>query len=190
MTTSDLFDSMVQQDPHARYEAVLADKPVRYIEANNLYLVLSHELRLKVLRDTTTFSSVYGTNSEPPPTNTSSPTQGMYRATTCDTELGGVAIPAGVRVVIMFAAAAHDESVFECPNDRLDRSNPSEHLAFGKGTHFCVGANLSRLAGSVAGERLAAQIASVSLAHNNTLGYQPSFAHRGLKKLHLNFTAA
>jgi cytochrome P450 len=121
----------------------------------------------------------------------SSPTQGLYRVTTRDTVLGGVSIPRGARVVIMFSSANRDEALFECPNDfRLDRANPREHLAFGKGTHFCVGASLSRLEGNVALERLASRVATVSLGDGNTFEYQPSFALRGLKSLRLNITPA
>ena len=121
----------------------------------------------------------------------SSPSQGSYRVATRDTELGGVTIPAGARVVVMFASANRDEGLFECPNDfDSKRPNVREHLSFGKGTHFCVGASLVRLEGNVALERLAARIESVSLADNNTFPYQPSFALRGLLSLHLDFTAA
>ena len=91
----------------------------------------------------------------------------------------------------MFASANRDEGLFECPNDfDSKRPNVREHLSFGKGTHFCVGASLARLEGNVALERLAARIESVSLVDNNTFPYQPSFALRGLLSLHLDFTAA
>lgn len=121
----------------------------------------------------------------------SSPSQGSYRVATRDTELGGVTIPAGARLVVMFASASRDEGLFECPNDfDIERPNAREHLSFGQGTHFCVGASLARLEGNVALERLAARIESVSLAHNNTFGYQPSFALRGLLSLNLDFVPA
>ncbi|MGI9622294.1 MAG: cytochrome P450, partial [Acidimicrobiales bacterium] len=78
----------------------------------------------------------------------SSPTQGMYRIATRDVELGGVMIPAGAKLVVMFASANRDETNYTCPNEfRIDRTDPRDHLAFGKGTHFCVGASLSRLEG-------------------------------------------
>jgi len=121
----------------------------------------------------------------------SSPTQGMYRVARRDTVLGGVDIPAGARVVIMFASANRDESQYECPAEfDLGRENPRDHLAFGKGTHFCVGASLSRLEGNVALERLSARLGSVSLADNNAFDYQPSFALRGLKSLYVNISPA
>jgi cytochrome P450 len=121
----------------------------------------------------------------------SAPTQGMYRIVTTDTELGGVAIPKGSKVAIMFASANRDEALFDDPDAfDLQRSNPREHLAFGKGTHFCVGASLSRLEGNVALERLTARLGSVALADTNTYEYQPSFALRGLKRLELHVEPA
>jgi cytochrome P450 len=117
------------------------------------------------------------------------PTQGMYRIVTTDTELGGVPIPKGSKVAIMFASANRDEALFDDPDAfDLERPNPREHLAFGKGTHFCVGASLSRLEGNVALERLTARLGSVALADTNTYEYQPSFALRGLKRLELHVT--
>lgn len=121
----------------------------------------------------------------------SSPTQGNYRLVTRDTELGGVAIPAGAKVVVMFGSANRDESLFGCPNDfDIERPNAREHLAFGKGPHFCVGASLSRLEGNIALERLSDRIASVSLGDDNAFEYQPSFALRGLLSLNLDFVPA
>ncbi|MGI9624559.1 MAG: cytochrome P450, partial [Acidimicrobiales bacterium] len=84
-----------------------------------------------------------------------------------------------------------DETNYTCPNEfRIDRTDPRDHLAFGKGTHFCVGASLSRLEGNVALERLAARIESVSLSESNRFEYQPSFALRGLKSLEIDFVSA
>ncbi len=121
----------------------------------------------------------------------STPTQGMFRVVTKDVTLGGVDLPAGSRLVVMFASANRDASMFEdfdsfCP----ERSNVGEHLAFGKGTHYCLGANLSRLEGKVALEELSKRIASISLPPSNTFGYHPSFMLRGLTHLNVDFTKA
>ncbi|MEY9892558.1 cytochrome P450 [Catenulispora sp. MAP12-49] len=71
--------------------------------------------------------------------------QGLWRATTEPVELGGVALPAGSRLLVLFGAANRDGEVFADPDEfRLDRaSNP--HLAFGFGHHYCLGAQLARL---------------------------------------------
>ncbi len=73
------------------------------------------------------------------------PTAGMWRIVKQDTELGGVAIPAGAVVQLRYAAANRDPSKFHDP-DRFDieRANARTHLSFGKGPHMCVGNMLSR----------------------------------------------
>lgn len=74
-----------------------------------------------------------------------SPVQGLMRRTTQDVELGGVTIPAASMVIPRYGAANRDESKFP-DADRFDirRENANQHMAFGLGTHFCVGASLAR----------------------------------------------
>ncbi len=114
------------------------------------------------------------------------PTQGMWRIATKDVEVGGTLIPRGSRVVIMFASANRDDSFFP-DGDSFDptRENLSQHLSFGKGTHFCLGASLSRLEGTVALEELSRRIRSFSLSQANDFRYHPSFMLRGLERLEL-----
>ena len=118
----------------------------------------------------------------------STPTQGMWRIATRDVELAGVHIPKGSRVVVVFCSANRDEAVFDDPDAfDPDRDRLNEHIAFGKGTHYCVGANLSRLEGRVALEELTRRLESISLPSTNNFAYHPSFMLRGLVKLDLDF---
>jgi len=72
------------------------------------------------------------------------------RRTSVDTELGGIALPAGTLLNLCIGAANRDPSQFEDP-DRLNIARkPNRHLAFGSGPHQCVGVNLARLEGRVA----------------------------------------
>jgi cytochrome P450 family 144 len=75
-----------------------------------------------------------------------SPFRQMLRSVPRDTTLGGVDIPAGSTVLLMFAAGNRDPAQFEHP-DQIDltRGSPKRHLAFGHGIHFCVGAALARI---------------------------------------------
>lgn len=74
-----------------------------------------------------------------------SPLQGLFRRATADTELQGVQIPAGAIVMLRWAAGNRDERRFDNPEQVvLDRRAPNQHLAFGFGTHFCVGNALAR----------------------------------------------
>jgi len=114
----------------------------------------------------------------------STPTQGMFRISTRDHELDGVHIPEGARLVIVFASANRDESLYPDPDGfDPDRENLRDHLAFGKGIHFCLGAALSRLEGKVALEELSRRLASFSLPDTNEFEYFPSFLLRGLTRL-------
>jgi cytochrome P450 len=114
----------------------------------------------------------------------STPTQGMFRRVTRDTVLDGVEIPGGSTVVVMFASANRDEAYFDDP-DAFDPTRPNlrDHVAFGKGTHYCLGANLARLEGTVAFEVLRERVAEIELCDDNTFEYEPSFILRGLKRL-------
>lgn len=120
-----------------------------------------------------------------------SPAQAMWRLTTEDTELGGVAIPAGSRVVLSYASANRDEELFADP-DRFDprRESLGDHLAFGRGPHFCIGAGLARLEARVAFEELARRLHSISLPDTNDFPYNPSFLLRGLVRLDVDIVAA
>lgn len=68
------------------------------------------------------------------------------RTATVDTTLRDQSIRAGDKVTLWWASANHDEDVFVDPDpftfDVTRRPNP--HLAFGHGTHYCLGANLAR----------------------------------------------
>ena len=73
------------------------------------------------------------------------PTTGMWRRATQDTEIDGVEVPEGSFLMVRFAAGNRDESVFPGGGElKVDRDNADNHLAFGQGAHFCLGAQLAR----------------------------------------------
>lgn len=75
-----------------------------------------------------------------------SPFRFLPRHTAHPTNLGGVDIPEGTTVLLLWGAANRDATKFEAPDEvRLDRPRPRHHLAFGRGIHQCVGAPLARL---------------------------------------------
>lgn len=66
------------------------------------------------------------------------------RITTAPTDLGGVSLPAGARLLIVTASANHDDHHFEDPDElNLYRDNAGEHLTFGYGSHQCMGKNIA-----------------------------------------------
>lgn len=119
------------------------------------------------------------------------PVQGMFRVVTAPTVLGGVELPPGARVVLSFGSANRDAAVFADPG-RFDpgRANADDHLAFGQGVHYCLGAPLARLEARVALEEIGRRVASFTLAPGNDYRYQPSFLLRGLERLSIQLTPA
>ena len=85
------------------------------------------------------------------------PVQALFRRTTQDWVLGGAEIPAASNVAVLFAAANRDEAVFEHPDRNVIGRPGGEHLAFGHGIHYCLGAQLARLEARVVLEALAAR---------------------------------
>jgi len=122
----------------------------------------------------------------------STPTQGMFRLVTRDVELEGVRVPAGSRLVVVYSGANRDPSVWGDDPDRFDpdRPNLKEHLAFGKGIHFCIGAPLSRLEMQVAFEHLGRRLERIELLAPDELRYHPSFMLRGLVRLDVRLERA
>lgn len=74
-----------------------------------------------------------------------SPVIHMRRTATGDTELGGKMIRKGDKVVVWYPSGNRDESVFEDPNSFDIKRNIRQHLAFGAGTHVCVGSRLAEM---------------------------------------------
>ena len=121
----------------------------------------------------------------------SSPTQGLYRVATEDTQVDGVPIPKGARVFASFSAANRDPAVFPGPHRfDPDRPNVRDHLAFGAGVHFCLGAPLSRLESVVALEALARRWSDFRPTAENTYRYQDTYMLRGLEHLYVEFDLA
>jgi cytochrome P450 len=119
-----------------------------------------------------------------------SPIQGLFRITTRDTEIGGVPIPAGSRVQVMYGSGNRDPDLVDRP-DELDlaRRAPSAHLAFGKGVHACLGNNLARLESKVALETLLGNVQRFELAVDpDAIDYLPSFVNRGPHALPLRLS--
>jgi cytochrome P450 len=85
-------------------------------------------------------------------------TQMLARSVTRDVELRGTHLRAGDRLLLLIGAANRDERVFANPDVFDVQRDTSQHLAFGKGTHFCLGASLARLETRVALEAIQARL--------------------------------
>ena len=106
------------------------------------------------------------------------------RATACPVDFHGVSIPEGDVVLIGYLAANHDPAVFRDP-ERFDptRDNLGEHLAFGRGIHFCPGAALARMEARVALEELTAAVATYDIGDRGQIPWNRSFQLRAMRSV-------
>ena len=96
----------------------------------------------------------------------------MFRFTTREVTVAGVTIPANASVYLAFQAAGHDPSHFPDPaRFDIDRPNVDEHLAFGRGRHFCPGAPIARLEATVALRTLIRRLPGLRVVPGQTLQY-------------------
>lgn len=118
-----------------------------------------------------------------------SPVQCLLRETACDVELHGVTIPKGAIVSLRFASANRDERRYENPEGfDLDRKNPRGHLAFGTGTHHCLGAPLARRELFYGFKVLFERVQEMWFIEGaNDFHYRPNYFLRSLEHLDIGF---
>jgi cytochrome P450 len=101
---------------------------------------------------------------------------GISRRTTREVEVSGVTLPAGSTVLLSTVSASNDGDHFPEPTRfDLTRSNASDHLAFGRGRHFCMGAPLARLETPIAIQRLWDRLPGFHLVPDQDLRFDPVF---------------
>lgn len=91
------------------------------------------------------------------------PLNNMFRVATADTTVAGEAVRAGERIALLYPSANRDESVFEDPFRFDIRRSPNPQIAFGFGTHFCLGASLARFELKLLMEQLTAAITDLEI---------------------------
>jgi cytochrome P450 len=98
--------------------------------------------------------------------------------------LAGYDLDAGDRLMLAWASANRDADVFERPDElRLDRRHPKQHMGFGRGSHFCVGAHLARLEARVLVETLLAGVKRLALSPDEAPRHARSVFVRRLERL-------
>jgi cytochrome P450 family 142 subfamily A polypeptide 1 len=117
-----------------------------------------------------------------------SPVISFMRTVTEDHIYQGVDFKAGDRVLLLYQSANRDEDVFDEPDElRIDR-DPNPHLAFGIGTHYCLGANLARAEIKVAFEELFRRLRDIRAVDADTLERGDSTLVLSLNRLPAVFT--
>ena len=116
------------------------------------------------------------------------PVKNMARTVMRDNEFHGTALRAGEKMLLLFESANFDEAVFGDPeNFRIDR-NPNSHLAFGFGTHFCLGNQLARLELSTMLRRILQRLPDLRLADGSALPLRPANFVSGPEAMRVVFT--
>jgi cytochrome P450 family 142 subfamily A polypeptide 1 len=116
-----------------------------------------------------------------------SPVKNMARTATRDAEVRGQQLRQGDQLMLFYPSANRDEEVF-ADSGALDvRREPNPHLAFGFGTHFCLGASLARLELRVMLAEVLRRLPDLALADPSALAYRPSNFVSGLESMPVCF---
>lgn len=114
------------------------------------------------------------------------PVQALPRRVLEPVEIAGERIDEGEIVFLVFASANHDPDQFEQPERLLLERADNKHLAFGGGSHACIGAPLARLQLQTAFAAFVDRMPGLAL-DEPALEWQPGTSLRGLKQLHVRF---
>ncbi|PQE00933.1 cytochrome P450 [Mycobacterium sp. EPG1] len=117
-----------------------------------------------------------------------SPVKNMCRTLTADTEFHGTELKSGEKIMLMFESANFDESVFENPESFDFHRSPNNHVAFGFGTHFCLGNQLARLELKLMLGKLLQRLPDLRLADPGMLPLRPANFVSGLESMPVVFT--
>jgi len=114
------------------------------------------------------------------------PVQATFRTATKDTVVGGTPITAGMGAFVIIAAANRDPAQFKNPEKFDITREPNEQVAFGEGIHFCIGAPLARMEGSIAIRSALERFPHLRLKNPDApVTYKGSYFLRGLSRLEM-----
>ena len=110
------------------------------------------------------------------------------RVATKDADIGGIAVPAGSKILMVTGSGTHDDAIFPGGEEfDITRANAKRNLAFGHGAHFCMGAPLARLEMKIVVEELARRLPHMRLVEGQEWQYIPSLAFRGVQRLRVEW---
>jgi cytochrome P450 len=108
------------------------------------------------------------------------PTHIFLRVTTKDTELAGQHVPAGAEIALWLAAANRDETAFDRAEEfDITRPAQGQHVVFGHGAHYCLGAGLARREIEISLRVLTARLPDLRLVPDQQIRFRPTLDHRG-----------
>jgi cholest-4-en-3-one 26-monooxygenase len=163
--------------------SVAGNETTRNLLSNGCVLLMEHpEIREELRRDPSLLP-----NAIEEMLRLVSPVTYMRRTATQDVVLRGKQIKAGDKIAICYASANRDEELFENPHVfDIRRKNARDHVAFGIGEHFCLGANLARLEIRVLLEEILRRIPDME--RNGAYRRLRTSFLNGVKELQVKFT--
>jgi cytochrome P450 family 142 subfamily A polypeptide 1 len=111
-----------------------------------------------------------------------SPIHNMCRVAREDYPIGGVTVASGQQVVLLYGSANRDAAHFNDPETLDVRRIPNNHIAFGLGTHFCLGAGLARLEIRIFFEEFVRRVGAMRLAPEHDVVEMPNAFVFGLRE--------
>ncbi|MCB1255791.1 MAG: cytochrome P450 [Microthrixaceae bacterium] len=117
------------------------------------------------------------------------PVHNMCRVAASDYEVGGQTIQAGQQVVLMYSSGNRDLDHFENPDVFDVTRTPNNHISFGFGTHFCMGASLARLEIKSMFQELLSRVKSISVVPGSVVEMPNAFVY-GIKSAQVEFELA
>lgn len=129
-----------------------------------LYLFATHPQQWRMLKDNRSLLN----NAVNEVVRYEAPVRAFARHASRNTEIAGVWIPAGARVLVMYASANRDEREWDDPDTFDIRRDANRHLGFGQGAHACAGQGLARLETSAMLRALLDRVDRIELAGEPT----------------------
>ncbi|MEO6629868.1 MAG: cytochrome P450 [Aquihabitans sp.] len=160
------------------------DETTRHVISGGAYQLLTHPDQWDLLRDDPAKLTV-GIEEM---LRWVTPIKNMSRTATRDVEFQGQSIKEGQKVLLMYGSANRDEDIFDEPFRFDIERHPNEHVAFGFGTHFCLGNSLARLELKVMFEQLLARLPDLELVSPEEPAYRPANFVSGYESMPVRFS--
>jgi cytochrome P450 family 142 subfamily A polypeptide 1 len=135
------------------------DETTRHVISGGMYELLRHPDQLDALRSDRTKMLVAVEEM----LRWVSPIKNMCRTATRNVDVHGETVQKGQKLLLLYPAANRDEAVFENPESFDIERQPNDHVAFGFGSHFCLGNRLARQELSVMFDRLLTRLPDLAL---------------------------
>jgi cytochrome P450 family 142 subfamily A polypeptide 1 len=175
-------------DDEVLHESLLiligGDETTRHVITGGMYQMLADRKQWDMLRDDRSLLSSAVEES----LRWVSPIKNMARTATRDVELHGKQIEQGQKLLLLYPSANRDEEQFVDPMTFDITRSPNEHVAFGFGPHFCLGASLARLELKVAFDRMLDRLPDVHLVDDEEPAHRPASFISGYETMPIAFS--